>query len=42
VAVLSLLELETGRLPRVIWEPAAGDGAIARPLLAAGFMVGCL
>ncbi len=26
--------------PRVIWKPVAGDGAVARPLLAAGFMVG--
>jgi len=25
----------------VIWEPAAGDGAIAGPLLASGFMVDC-
>lgn len=38
-AVAALLHVETGRLPRCIWEPAAGDGAIARPLRAAGFHV---
>jgi hypothetical protein len=26
----------------VIWEPIAGDGAIAGPLLASGLMVDCL
>jgi hypothetical protein len=36
-ATLSLLGLET--LPRVIWEPAAGDGAIVRILQAAGHTV---
>ena len=25
----------------MIWEPVAGDGAIARPLLVSGFMVDC-
>ena len=38
-AALSLLAIEAGRLPDCIWEPAAGDGAIVRPLVAAGFTV---
>jgi hypothetical protein len=37
VAVAALLRLE--RLPPVIWEPAAGRGAIVRPLRAAGHTV---
>jgi hypothetical protein len=35
-AVASLLRLEGERLPQRIWEPACGDGAIVRPLIAAG------
>src|SRR5271155_2124345 len=35
----SLLHIEDGYLPKCIWEPAAGDGAIVRPLLDAGFTV---
>jgi hypothetical protein len=38
-AVISLLHIEADYLPRRIWEPAAGDGAIVRPLEAAGFTV---
>jgi hypothetical protein len=38
-AVLSLLRLEAARLPGCIWEAAAGDGAIVRPLQAAGYTV---
>lgn len=38
-AVASLLAVEGDVLPRRIWEPAAGDGAIVRPLRAAGFDV---
>lgn len=38
-AVLSLLAIEKDHLPRHIWEPAAGDGAIVRPLRAAGHAV---
>jgi len=38
-AALSLLHIEGKHLPKCIWEPAAGDGAIARPLRAAGFTV---
>lgn len=38
-AALSLLHIEAGYLPKCIWEPAAGDGAIARPFLDAGFTV---
>jgi hypothetical protein len=38
-AIMSLLQLEAEYLPRVIWEPAAGDGAIARPLREAGHEV---
>jgi hypothetical protein len=38
-ATASLLGIEAGHLPRRIWEPAAGDGAIVRPLQAAGFTV---
>jgi hypothetical protein len=35
----ALLAIEHGRLPRRLWEPAAGDGAIVQPLRAAGFDV---
>lgn len=38
-AVASLLHIERGYIPPYIWEPAAGDGAIVRPLLKAGFRV---
>jgi hypothetical protein len=34
-----LLAIEQGRLPQRLWEPAAGDGAIAQPLRAGGFDV---
>jgi hypothetical protein len=38
-AIDCLILLEGGRLPRRIWEPAAGDGAIVVPLLASGRFV---
>ena len=38
-ATAALLAIEHGRSPRHLWEPAAGDGAIVRPLRAAGFDV---
>jgi hypothetical protein len=38
-AVLSLLAIEATQLPKHIWEPAAGDGAIVEPLRAAGYRV---
>jgi hypothetical protein len=38
-AALSLLHVEAQYLPKCIWEPAAGDGAIVRPFLSAGFTV---
>lgn len=38
-AALSLLNIEEPYLPKCIWEPAAGDGAIVRPFLSAGFTV---
>jgi hypothetical protein len=38
-ATASLLHIERKFLPGRIWEPAAGDGAIARPLQDAGFTV---
>ena len=38
-ATAALLAIEHGRLPRCLWEPAAGDGAIVRPLRAAHFDV---
>ena len=38
-ATASLLGIEAEHLPHDIWEPAAGDGAIVRPLQAAGFTV---
>jgi hypothetical protein len=36
-ATATLLQIEREFLPGRIWEPAAGDGAIARPLQSAGF-----
>jgi hypothetical protein len=38
-ATASLLGIEASHLPQRIWEPAAGDGAIVRPLQSAGFSV---
>jgi hypothetical protein len=38
-ATASLLSIEAEHLPQHIWDPAAGDGAIVRPLQAAGFTV---
>jgi hypothetical protein len=38
-ATVSLLSIEGQYLPKCIWEPAAGDGAIVRPLIQAGFQV---
>ena len=38
-AIRSLIVLEGPRLPRRIWEPAAGDGAIVRELSASGRQV---
>lgn len=38
-AVWSLLAIEADHLPRRIWEPAAGDGAIVKPLQEAGYQV---
>ena len=38
-AVLSLLKLETAYLPKSIWEPAAGGGAIVTELRNAGYFV---
>jgi hypothetical protein len=38
-ATASLLAIEARYLPQRVWEPAAGDGAIVRPLQAAGFTV---
>lgn len=38
-AVTSLLQIEGACLPRSLWEPAAGDGAIVRPLRDAGYRV---
>ena len=38
-ATASLLGIEAGHQPQHIWEPAAGDGAIVRPLQMAGFNV---
>ena len=34
-----MIALEGPRLPRRIWEPAAGDGAIVRELIASGRQV---
>ena len=38
-ATAALLTIENVRIPKTLWEPAAGDGAIARPLKAAGYVV---
>ena len=38
-AVRSLLRIEADHLPHKIWEPAAGDGAIVRPMRQAGYEV---
>jgi hypothetical protein len=38
-ALLHCCIIEAGRLPHCLWEPAAGDGAISRPFLAAGHQV---
>lgn len=38
-AVISLLHIESGHIPKCIWEPAAGDGAIVRPFESAGYTV---
>ena len=38
-AIESLILLEGDRLPQRIWEPAAGDGAIVKPLRARGRIV---
>ena len=38
-AIHSLICIEHLRIPHSIWEPAAGDGAIVRPLRAAGYSV---
>jgi hypothetical protein len=38
-AVWSLLAIEQAHLPKHIWEPAAGDGAIVKPLREAGHAV---
>jgi len=38
-ATAALLAIEGDRLPLHLWEPAAGNGAIVRPLQAAGFQV---
>jgi hypothetical protein len=35
-AAIGLLEVEDSHLPNCIWEPAAGDGALVRPLQATG------
>jgi hypothetical protein len=37
--VAALLHIEAGQVPHCLWEPAAGDGAIFRPFLAAGHQV---
>src|SRR6516165_5056106 len=38
-AIASLIVLEGNRLPERLWEPAAGDGAIVRPLRKTGRLV---
>jgi len=38
-AILSLIALEDGRIPRRVWEIAAGAGAIVHPLREAGHIV---
>lgn len=39
VAIEALIRIEGGGIPRTIWEPACGDGAIVNPLRAAGYNV---
>lgn len=38
-AIASLIAIERARMPKAIWEPACGDGAIVLPLREAGFNV---
>lgn len=38
-AIASFIAFEEGFIPLRIWEPCAGDGAIAKPLRAAGYKV---
>lgn len=38
-AAVSLLEIEGASLPKCIWEPAAGNGALVHPFEAAGLTV---
>ena len=38
-AVVSLIKIENDHIPKVIWEPACGNGAIVIPLREAGFFV---
>lgn len=38
-AAVALLRIEDAHLPDVIWEPAAGDGALVKPFRRAGFNV---
>lgn len=38
-AIVSLIAIEQEHLPKWIWEPACGDGAIVRPLREAGYNV---
>lgn len=38
-AAISLLDIEADYLPKCIWEPAAGNGALVHPLEAEGFTV---
>lgn len=38
-ATAALLQIEAGRIPERLWEPACGDGAIVRPLVEAGHTV---
>jgi len=38
-AIASLLVLEKNYIPKCIWEPAAGDGAITKPLQKVGYEV---
>jgi hypothetical protein len=37
--VISFINIESGNIPKCIWEPAAGEGAIVRSLEEAGFKV---
>lgn len=38
-AVAAFIRAESAYLPKVLWEPACGDGAIVKPLRAAGYTV---